>query len=492
MFLRIDELSDDETIAADLCIVGAGAAGIAMARKLRDTPLSIVMIESGDFDLESDIQELAEGAVAGLDYPALDGVRLRVFGGTTGHWAGQSTPLDPIDFAVRDWVPDSGWPIGYQDFASYLREAAEVCRLTMPAAAVDPWALSDPLPEFPLAGTGYEPEVFRFPEPVTRFGEVYRGDIEKAANVRCIVRCNLVGFETDEARGRITGARVASIGGKRARIAARHYVLAAGGIENARILLIAKLGDPASQESTGRYFMEHPNFGAGRVVFSPSANVPYFAKPRARRGDQEVRLDFRLSDARQREAGILNHSAFLIPRRDEESEGGALMRLWNRVGDWFDDEDARPASYQLRIRLEQAPNPESRVTLADEVDALGLPRARLALRFGDLEGRTLATVFESFAAAVGTKNYARMQIDFDAENLRWQQQVGWQIHHCGGTRMHDDPRKGVVDRDCRMHGVSNLSIAGSSVFPTAGHANPTMNLIALALRLTDDLRQELT
>jgi choline dehydrogenase-like flavoprotein len=130
------------------------------------------------------------------------------------------------------------------------------------------------------------------------------------------------------------------------------------------------------------------------------------------------------------------------------------------------------------------------VTLADETDAFGQPRARLSLRMGELETRTVAVVGEFFARALGMADEGRMRIEFDPSDSGWMNEVGWQYHHCGGTRMHSDPRKGVVDANCRVHGLANLYVAGSSVFPTSGHANPTMNLLAFALRLADHLKEE--
>ena len=161
--------------------------------------------------------------------------------------------------------------------------------------------------------------------------------------------------------------------------------------------------------------------------------------------------------------------------------------LWKKVENKLDI-NTEPERYRLRVRLEHAPIKDSRVELDKEQDSLGMYNVKLNIKMGELEAKTIAILQMEVAKLLGAKNIGRMKTDFDG-GTAWQQKVGWQYHHFGGTKMHDSPEKGVVDRNCKVHGVDNLFIASSSVFPTCGHANPTLNIVAITLRLADHLKR---
>jgi len=481
MLVDLNALDEGATIEADVGIIGAGAAGIAMALELMSDGLDVALIESGGLEYDAAAQALYDGAVTGLVYFPLDSARLRYFGGTTNHWGGQSVPLQPIDFVARDWIPESGWPIDFDEFARYLPRAEHLCQLTTAAAGQDVWGLGERMPDFPLEGTGFEPVLLRFPRPAFSFGDVHRRTLERAERVRTYLHANAIGFEAGPDARRIDGIPLASLDGRRATLRADTYVLATGGIENCRLLLAAGLGN--AHDQVGRFVMEHPNYDTGRVRMVPTEYLGRANPYRAVLGTQSVRFDAQLGPEAQAEAGILNHSVYLLPLDEEPS--GRAGRLWDRLTDRVVGPEEH--DYALRVRLEHAPDPESRITLTDETDALGMPRVALHYRLGPLETRTVAHVCDAFAQALGAADLGRMQVDFDPGS-DWPADVGWQYHHCGGTRMSADPRRGVVDADCRVHGIDNLYVAGSSVFPTAGHANPTMNLLAFAIRLADHIK----
>ncbi len=175
--------------------------------------------------------------------------------------------------------------------------------------------------------------------------------------------------------------------------------------------------------------------------------------------------------------------------------------LWNVIAD-FDDvaegayrrlqkRDLGTRVYRVMCRSEQVPNPESRVTLSDELDAFGVPRARLDWRLTEQDVDTIRRGQMFLAAELARAGLGRMQLP-EEEGFGWDQYVLGGHHHMGTTRMALDPRKGVVDADCRVHGIENLYLAGSSVFPTGGFANPTLTLVALAARLADHVRRVLS
>jgi hypothetical protein len=249
--------------------------------------------------------------------------------------------------------------------------------------------------------------------------------------------------------------------------------------------------------------MEHPNFDSGLINFSLKNAPKVLADPSLEIHGAPLRLDFKLNHEIQAREEILNHSAFLIKKKitSEDrvsSDIGVASQIWQRLVNkfeyYFPDENTDPGQdvvYKLRVRLEHAPNPKSRVLLASKKDAYGLPQVDLKLQFGELEGRTIQVIQKYLARWLGMNGIGRMQIDFTQNPPLWQKKVGWQYHHCGGTRMSNSPREGVVDSSCRVHGIGNLYIAGSSVFPTSGHANPTMNIVAISLRLVDELKRVL-
>jgi len=487
----LEELPDGEEIQTGICIIGAGAAGIGIAMEFVGLGLDVMLLESGGLYFEPETQDLARGEINGLSYFALDTARLRYFGGSTNHWGGQSVRLDPEDFARREWVPHSGWPISFDSFAEYIPRAERLCKLTLPAADEPTWELHGGLPAFPFVGGDLQPVLLRFPAEQFSFGSAYRRILEAADDVHCMLHANVLRIDANDAGTAVSGLRLGTLSGKRMRLRAQTYVLAAGGIENTRLMLISgpegsEPGSPGlanGHDVVGKYFMEHPNYDSGLARISSESS--FLARAQQQIGSERLRFDFRLSPEVQQRERILNHSAFLLRKTRPAIGERARRRLMDAVFGSFD------LDLQLRVRLEQAPYPESRVTLADETDAFGLPLAKLTLRMGELEARTIAVVQDAFAAALGADGLGRMRVDFD-DNQDWMSRADWQYHHCGGTRMHQDARQGVVDSNCRVHGMNNLYVAGSSIFPTAGHANPTMNLLALALRLADHLKDRET
>lgn len=482
MLVAFSDFSESPALETDVCITGGGPAGITLAIELARSGREVILVESGGLEPDDDSQELAAGEISGVPYTDLDSVRLRYLGGSTNHWAGQSTPLQPIDFSVRDWVADSGWPIDYNDFAGYLPRAADLCRVSH-----EEWVLPKNAPTNHLEDAGFRPVLFRFPEPIFGFGEAYRRDLEKTTGLTVILGGHVLGFNSNETGSEVMSVTVGNRAGKRQEIRARTYVLATGGIENARQLLLSGptesrpdrwpgLGN--NHDGVGRYFMEHPAYDLGQVSLTESDD--FLSEAYTWIGDDKVRLDLQLDASVQREARILNHSMFLL------GSGSRRKSFSERMLSWIKPPDLE---FRIRVRLEHAPYADSRVTLSDELDAFGLRRTKLEMRVGDLELATIRHVVESCGRGVGMADLGRLKFDGNSLSEAWVDDAFWQIHHAGGTRMSADPAKGVVDANCKVHGVANLYVAGSSVFPTSGQANPTMNFLALALRLAEHLEK---
>ncbi|MGB7931009.1 MAG: GMC family oxidoreductase [Gammaproteobacteria bacterium] len=511
-------LPEDTLIETDLAIIGAGAAGITIARELAGTDLRICLLESGGLEFEQDTQNLYNGENGGRWYFPLDKCRLRYFGGSTNHWGGWCRPLTPIDFEARDWVPYSGWPITRADLDPYYERAQPVTE-TGPFRydATSFWEEQIGARMLPLSLGLITTTFFQY-SPPTRFGTRYRKDIEQAANVRALLHATVTEIETSETGAEVTGLRVATLGGPSFRVSARRYILATGAIENPRLLLLSNRSQPAGVGNThdlvGRFFMEHPHVPgvAGMVTSRPeafnaaytqhlsladsivhSALIPTDALLRRERLQQAVftigvlgvytaeNLASKTPADQQRARDIFNLQRDLDPPRTTDHPP-AGYNDWPPAG-------ALGASCAFGCACEQAPNPDSRVTLSDERDALGLPRARLDWRLSEADKLSLNRIVRAVAEEFGAQSLGRVQPAL-SDDGNWPEETIGGYHHMGTTRMADSPELGVVDANCKVHGVANLYIAGSSVFTTGGASNPTLTIVALALRLADHLRKQ--
>jgi choline dehydrogenase-like flavoprotein len=516
-----------------VCVIGAGAAGITLARSLAARGHTVTLLESGGLDFEQPTQDLYKGQNVGLPYYALDQARLRFFGGTVAIWGGRCARLDPIDFQPRSWVPHSGWPVSYSQLEPYYRRAHQTFELGAFDYREGCWDELRRRP-IPFDPQQLETSFWRFDEVSERFTAAFARDLFGQWGVQVVLHANVVRLQARPGVDGIAHVRVATLDGAVREIEAKHYVLACGAIENARLLLVSndveKAGIGNAQDQVGRYFMEHPYGRLGRVrTRDPVALWALFQK-RFQRGGPPLAPVLRMSDAVQRQNGTLNCSVTFKLQRDPgkgvamgnrlyheikhalapDTRGRFLNRSYRRLRAWFhrslretiERARARMGVTQLyvMIRGEQAPNPESPIMLSpSERDAFGLPRVQLDWQLGQLDKHTARIMAQTLDGEL-----RRLGIG-EVEPGEWLDQPGtaWPVdptvgnhpiagyHHMGGTRMSADPEQGVVDAHCRVHGYDNLFVAGSSVFPTGGWANPTLTIVALSLRLSDHLHERL-
>ena len=509
-------LENGRLLEADLCIVGAGAAGISIAREWIGSAKSVLLLEGGGFEYDARMQDLYRGENVGLPYFPLHAARLHYFGGTTGHWAGFCSTFDDIDFVPRSWVPHSGWPITRASLDPYYARAHRVLELGPYDWDIGSWQRRNPaLVPLPLDARTVWTKIWQF-SPPTRMGTRYRDEIVGARNVHLVTHANVCEVETNESASAVSALRIRTFEGKALRARARHYVLACSTIQNVRLLLAsnrrAAHGLGNAHDLVGRYFMEHLEMPSGELVFTgarvPSTKIFEFVWGRTKTSGELA-----LSDAMQREGRMLNATVSpraAVPGQAAKStfQNNSPERMEERRRAQGGDPAARrpadpppatqsaavPRVYELHTRQEQAPNPASRVTISRERDALGLPRARLDWRLTALDRRSFRAFYEALGRELGRAGVGRVRmLDWvtSPDGAPWPATLGGGWHHMGTTRMHPDPRQGVVDVNCRVHGVGNLSIAGASVFPTSGSANPTLTLVALSLRLSDHLRKTL-
>ena len=511
-------LENGAVLEGDLCIVGAGAAGISMALDWVNSPLKVILLEGGGFDLEPAMQDLYRGEIVGQPYYPLEAARLHYFGGTTNHWAGFCSTYDPIDFEKRSWVPHSGWPIRREELDPFYARAHKVLELGPYEYDVNDMAKRDKdLTPLPLDSDVVWTKMWHFNG--LHLGTRYRDAIVNARNVHLYTHANVCEIEPNDALLEVQGLRVRTLDKKEFRVRARHYVLACCTIQNARLLLAsnrrATAGLGNGNDLVGRYFMEHLEMPGGELVLEKpeTAKMNVFELSMARR---RPRGELALSAKAQREHGILNGTASVgrgalgEPVRSTfeifTPEITKEMMAWDKGGRIGPPPFVRrlppsaasapqnaPRFFHLTTRQEQAPNPDSRVMLSHERDAMGMPRVKLDWRLTDLDKRSIRTYYKVLGQELGRTDVGRVQLRdwLLSDDHTWPSFLSGGWHHMGTTRMHQDPKQGVVDSDCRVHGLANLYVAGAAVYPTAGAANPTLTLVALSLRLSDHLKTKL-
>src|SRR4051812_11442568 len=271
MFVDARTIPNDAIIEADICIIGAGAAGITLARQFSGQPFRVVVLESGGLKPDNATQSLYAGKSTGLPYYPLETARLRMFGGTTNHWGATCRPFSPIDFETRDWIPHSGWPIRMDDIQPYYDRARAICSVGSPDWKVADWEQRDRLPILPLPSSRVASRVAQVvPVAERSFAKHYRDDFDHAPNVTTYLYANVTEIETNDAANTVTGVRIACLSGNRFSVKARLFILAAGGMENPRILLYSNRQQTAGlgnqYDLVGRFFMEHPRFAAGVII----------------------------------------------------------------------------------------------------------------------------------------------------------------------------------------------------------------------------------
>lgn len=515
MLVDARTVPDGSRIEADVCIVGAGAAGITMARELRRRPLRVVVLESGGLEPDRATRSLSRGEVTGHPYFRLDQARSRCLGGTTEQWTGECRPLDAQDFERHDWIRDSGWPFGLGHLLPFYQRARAVCEIgSFPFDAAD-WA-GHGIRVLDFGNGGVRTAAFHY-SPPTRFGEVYRDELRRAANVVVYLGANLVDLETPSPPDRVSAARAACLSGTGFRVAARAFVLAAGGIENARLLLMsnrvraAGLGN--DHDLVGRYFMEHLYMDTAMVLRARDGRIAEFYTSGQRVEGRRVRGILGLDPGLRRTEELTNFCAILsrasiVSLVDGRYVAGSLRRGRIRIdvvprlhalAEHLKLESGRRTGVHADVRLyrakylaEQAPDRENRVVLVRARDGLGCPKVQLRWSVSEADRRTARRGHEILSRELERAGIGRPRSPLDGNEASWLPRLRGARHHMGTTRMHPDRRRGVVDADGRVHGVANLYVAGSSVFPTSGAANPTLTIVALALRLAGHLGLVLT
>jgi len=478
------------------------------------------VLESGGLEYEDDTQELARGTTSGDRYPDPDISRLRILGGSTNHWAGNCSPLDPIDFEKRSWLPHSGWPFSRADLDSYYRLAQQYCQLGQYNYDPRYWTANTDTSLITAGAADITTGVSQY-SPPTNFGEVYRDGLDESANITVVLHANALEIELDEMGTQVEAIRLGIIGGDKFRDRARVFILAMGGIETPRLMLLSTKkhanGVGNSNDLVGRFFMDHPTIEG--ALYQPSGavdqrfydstvrqhNVGGYLKltPEALR--REELLNVRIPFVPVSNYHISEGMTSLHALSDGFGEGSWPDRFWDHVGNIiydmdmvleglsrgvfnqkiFDHADAI-GGYTLRAMIEQTPDRNNRVTLSEDRDYFGQRRIALNWRISQRDRDNLWACYRILAAQLGLLKAGRIRLRYDNEQI-FDDLLGYGHHHMGTTRASHDPKTGVVDRDLRVHELVNLYVAGSSIFPTGGHVPPTLTIVALSIRLAEHI-----
>lgn len=558
MFIDARTLSADATIETDVCIIGSGPAGLTIARELMGQNFRVCLLESGDIEFNEQSQTLAKGTtVSPHAYPEgeLTRGRCRQVGGSANYWniqvrLGDTTnyhvrhvPLDPLDFEPRDWLPYSGWPFDYNHLEPFYHRAQHICQVGPFAYDADFWE-DETNRRLPL-GDRVVTNLFQF-GPSAAFISDHRDAVGQASNITGYYNAHVLEIEANESGTQISRIHGASKPGQEFRVSARIVILATGGFENARLLLLSNKQQPNGlgnqHDLVGRFFMDHPGFRLGVVIPFDRKIFDSTALYDLRRvNGTPILARLNLAESVLRQEKLLNVCTMLVPkpagyglavkplmqlvrslRRGKLPKdslkamgkvlanlgdtavfayrrkfGGSPSRYSTSRGGWsyLDKKPQRFSFFEAIAQIEQAPNPDNRVTLGSERDEFGRPKIKFHWTWSDIDlrsvRRTIEILQEEFIRSGIGQLYSLYDlngatIEVDGQELP---KFNSTHHHMGTTRMDNDPTQGVVDANCQVHGISNLYVAGSSVFPTVGYSNPTLTIVALAVRLADHIKQ---
>lgn len=486
MYIDSRKIKNDPKVIFDICIVGAGAAGIAIAKEFSGTNKRICLIESGGFEYNEKTQSLYQGEIDGenISKDFLTKTRLRMFGGSTMHWRGYCRPLDIIDFKKKIWLPNyPGWPISRETLIPFYDRA---CQLV----DINPF-----FQQFPESKLFHKEsvDIVSLPfhiSPPTRFGSSFRTELGESKNIFVHLFANAREFLPTKDKNKIEKLKIISAAKSEFHIKAKQFILCGGGIENPRILLnsnsVIEKGIGNYFDLVGRYFMTHfPVKGFGKALIT-HPEVDEITRSIIKPTVHHLSLKDEIKQRRQ----LLNMSFHLHPGYKFKTPGkypDKMEHVFPRFENLLNKSN-KFRTFPILAIAEQSPNPDNRIVLSKERDFTGSQKIKLKFRHSQTDMQNIKRSAQLFAAEIGRHSLGRIQTAFidDQEPV-----LSPDDHHMGSTRMNNNPKIGVVDQDCKVHAIKNLYIAGGSVFPSCGFANPTLTLLALSLRLSDHLKAKL-
>lgn len=545
MIIKPNEIGNNQKLESDICIIGAGTAGLTVAKEFIGTSKSVIILESGGEEPSAESDDLTSGKNIGVPYYDIKDTRARAFGGSSHLWyyvpGLRLRGMDAIDFEQKEWIPYSGWPISKEDLDPYYERAHQLFKLGPYSYKSEDWIDSDEYNYLSSEnGDIFETTMFHFARKDIFYNDYY-SDFENAENIKVFLKSTVLGIETTENAKEVTHLTVAAEHDVRFTVKANYFILAAGALENPRLLLLSdtheKKGLGNANDLVGRFFMEHPHIWGKDAVgtYYPSQSDKFnsneiyhfhyrkgkpvlgylILKDEVIKQNELLNITFGMrGESLQYPAGYQEGVAALRNALSNIKHGRinkemareigsffnngvsvvyeGIRRLFNGKIDKWDRYGLEETGITINLMAEQAPNPESRVMLGEERDRFGQRKIELDWKLTELDLMSMKKSLQILGTNIQEKGigYIDNRLNMDKEEMYSRIKGGY--HHMGTTRMHEDPSLGVVDENCRLHGTENLFIAGSSVFPTSGYANPTLTIGALSIRLADYLKKGVT
>lgn len=552
MIVHLDK-SGPRKLNSDVCIVGAGPAGIVLALELARHGRSVILLESGSLAHDARAQSLGNAAIADTKRHApMHLVTRRQLGGASALWGGRCVPLDAIDLAARPHVEGAAWPIDFGELARHYPAACDYAgcgRADFQSRSALPGNQPSIIPALPDDGI-LSSTLERWASPA-RLGERYRSALERAPNVNLVLDATCTAIRFEHTPGETSALTARSLSGAELRLESAAYVLAAGGLETTRLLLhsddVHAGGVGNHGGHLGRYYMGHLSGKIAEVRFTtpPHQTISGFERDNA---GVYCRKRFTVSARLQQQHGLLNCAFWLDnPKLHDAAHGNGILSFaylalsapvlsrrlapeairlaavggaagngsaaWPHLRNVLKDFPAvagfvprfgygrylakrrlpgfflhnRNNVYALHYHAEQAPDRASHVTLSNQTDALGVRRLNIDLRFTARDADSVIRTHHLIDQHLQRHKSGKLVYKTNTYNDSILAQANDGFHQIGTTRMSARAHDGVVDGNCQVHGIKNLFICSSSVFPTSGQANPTLTIMALAVRLAQHL-----
>ena len=475
-----DNIPTNVSLDADLCVIGGGVTGLSIALEYaRQHPAKKVIVLESGFEEPGPAQEAAGGIITGNDVYALQATRFRAYGGTQWVWGGNSRLFDPIDFEKRDWVSESGWPISYEDYAKYIKKGTELM-------SIDDLDWSNEHPKL-IHHKLIDSEIFEHchfklspqimsPHEVDKghYGLAHAEAIEAQENLHIYLDQTVIKLGFNAEKNRIRQVTTRTLDNRQNTIQADAFVLAAGALENGRLMKYWFAQEDAPtlpcNDALGRYFMEHPHRDIAYTYIAKRQVKKYRHYIGTRIGTAVHMSRFRVTDDAQRKHRLNNHT--IVMQRQTEK---------------YDPHVPFGQAFKAIVLSEQEPLASNRVELQTEKDIFGIPKLDLHWGMSDHDYDSMNFIAEAFPQFTGVNDLGRSRAILYKKGAK----ILGGHHHMGTTRMGDSPKNAVVDKNCKVFGMDNLFMAGGSVFSTSGSVNPTLNMVILGQRLVDHLSGEM-